>query len=278
MHAGDKAHAFSRMVEGMSKSWFWILPLMAACGSSNDQGGAAADAGDTDAGAAFDAAAIDASAPDDAGADVVSVDADAGGDADASDAATCTTKDLLVGGTDVTAQGWTVVKQDPATVSNGADYVKLETSTNGGATTSGMLLLTKANAFEVGKPFKVSVEMMVESVSTHNKYDSAAAILGSFTPPFGVSADRDQMIYLDGAAIGWADDSQSFAATVTNGAYHTYVLSVDAAGVATVTVDGAAALTRNAFVTNGTLAIGDQTNDKDVDAVVRIRSVKKLCP
>ena len=65
---------------------------------------------------------------------------------------------------------------------------------------------------------------------------------------------------------------------MTNGAYHTYVLSVDAAGVANVTIDGAAALTRAGYVTNGTIAVGDQSNDANVDGTLRIRSVKKLCP
>jgi hypothetical protein len=107
--------------------------------------------------------------------------------------------------------------------------------------------------------------------------DSAAAILGSFTPQFGAGNDRNQMVYLDPAKIGWADDSQSFAVTVTNSAYHTYELSVDAAGTATVTVDGIPALTRGGFVFNGAVAIGDQTNDPNVDSTLRIRSVTRLC-
>ncbi len=257
----------------MRRGWLWVLPLIAACGTSYDDGGAALDAGGTDAGASHDAQGADSSVGSDAGV------LDAGSDAatDAGDAATCAPKDLLVGGTDVGPQGWTVVKEGPATVSNGPDYVKLETTTTGGAT-GGMLLLTYPGAFEPGKPFEVSIEMLVESVNAHNQYDSAAAIMGSFTAPFGVGADRSQMIYLDSAKIGWGDDSQAFAATVASGAYHTYVLSVDAGGGASVTIDGMAALTRNAFTTNGTLAIGDQTNDANVDSVLRIRSVKRLCP
>ncbi len=120
--------------------------------------------------------------------------------------------------------------------------------------------------------------MQVESVNTHNSLDSGAAILGSFTPSFGNSTDRSQMIYLDSAAIGWADDTQSAAFSVTDGAYHVYELAVDAAKVATVSVDGVAKLTRNNFTTNGTIAIGDQTNDANVDGAVRIKSVERLCP
>ncbi len=186
--------------------------------------------------------------------------------------------DLLVGGTDVEAQGWSSSTQGPATLTDGPDYVRIATSTAAGATTSGMLLLYKAGIVPVGMPFKIQVEMLVESVLPHNQLDSGAAILGSFTPMFGNSTDRAQMIYLDAAAIGWADDTQSSAVNVTDGAYHTYELAVDAAGVATVSVDGAPRLTRSGFTTNGTFAVGDQTNDRNVDGTVRIRSVKKVCP
>ncbi|MCY1078806.1 hypothetical protein [Archangium lansingense] len=185
---------------------------------------------------------------------------------------------LLVGGEDITAQGWTTISQTPNTLTYGADYVRLETSTNSGGRTSGQLLITRANSLDATKPFKIHVTMQVESVSTHNSLDSGAAILGSFTSPFGNSTDRSQMIYLDNGAIGWADDTQSAAFPVTDGAYHVYELAVDAAKVATVSIDGVAKLTRNNFMANGTIAIGDQTNDPNIDGAVRIKSVERLCP
>lgn len=185
---------------------------------------------------------------------------------------------LLVGGDNITAQGWTVVAQAPNTLTYGADYVRLATSTNGGASTGGQLLITRANALDGTKPFKLQVTMQVESVNPHNQLDSGAAILGSFTSPFGNGTDRSQMIYLDSAAIGWADDTQSAAFSVLDGAYHVYELAVDAAKVATVSIDGVAKLTRNNFTTNGAIAIGDQTNDPNVDGAVRIKSVELLCP
>lgn len=104
---------------------------------------------------------------------------------------------------------------------------------------------------------------------------SGAAIWGSFTPPFGNGTERAQMVYLDSAAVGWADDTKSAAFAVTDGQYHT---AVDANHEATLSIDGVSALTRDAFSSNGTLAIGDQTNDKNVDGVMRIRSVTLLCP
>jgi len=196
----------------------------------------------------------------------------------AGDVAGCQPKVLLAGDTAIVPQGWATVMQAPASITYGPDYVHLQTSTAAGATTSGQLLLNYPGAVDVGKPFKLQVVMLVEAVNPHNQLDSAAAILGSFTPPFGAGNDRSQMIYLDSGKIGWADDTQSLAVSIVNNAYHTYELSVDAANVAQVTVDGVPALTRNGFVWNGAVAIGDQTNDANVDSALRIRSVTKLCP
>ena len=184
---------------------------------------------------------------------------------------------LLVGGTDIAAQGWTTVSQAPSTLTYTEDYTRLETSTSTGARTSGQLLIAKANALDPTQPFKLRVTMQVESASRHNQLDSGAAILGSITGSVGTQTDRSQMIYLDNAAIGWADDTQASAFAVTDGAYHVYELSVNTDKVATVSVDGVAKLTRNNFTTNGTIAIGDQTNDPNVDGAVRIKSVEKLC-
>jgi len=185
---------------------------------------------------------------------------------------------LLVGGDDITAQGWTTAAQAPNTLTYGADYVRLATSTNSGGRTSGQLLITRANSLDGTKPFALRVTMLVESVNNHNQLDSGAAILGSFTPPAGQAVDRSQMIYLDSGAIGWADDTQSAAFPVTDNAYHVYELSVDAAKVATVSIDGVPKLTRNNFAANGTIAIGDQTNDPNVDGALRIKLVERLCP
>jgi hypothetical protein len=195
----------------------------------------------------------------------------------ATDAAGCQPKPLLLGGSDVGPQGWSIVMQPPATVTNGPDFVRLQTSTSTGATTSGQLLLNYPGALETGKPFKLQVVMLVESVNPHNQFDSAAAILGSFTPPFGAGNDRNQMVYLDSGKLGWADDTQSFTTPIVDNAYHTYELAVDAAGAAQLSVDGVAALMRTGFTFNGAIAIGDQTNDVNVDSVLRIRSVTRLC-
>ena len=119
---------------------------------------------------------------------------------------------------------------------------------------------------------------LVERVSPHNQYDAGAAIMGSYTPPFGAGNDRGQMIYLDAGALGWADDAQMIPTSIANNAYHTVELAVDASMGAQVKIDGVAALSRSAFVSNGAIAIGDQTNDANVDSAIRIRSVTLLCP
>lgn len=182
-------------------------------------------------------------------ADAARFDA-ASGDALADTAAPgCQPKMLLTGGTDVTAQGWSVIKQ-------------------------GQLLLSRV---AVDQPFKLELVLQVEAVNRHDQLDAGAAILGSFTPPAGNANDRAQMSYLDPAAVGWADDTQSSARAITDGAYHTYVLSVDASRRAALTVDGNVAMTRTGYATTGTIAVGDQTNDRSVDAAVRIRSVSQRC-
>ena len=245
--------------------------LLTACSSTDDatpDGGAPRDdAGTKDA-------TLDVDLPDtgtDAGLDA--------GDADAAPDASSCPKTLLVGGVDVIPQGWSIVSLNDFELSYAGDSTVLKTSTTSGARQGGELLLSYPGAYEAGKPFRLQVVMRVDSVGQHNQADSAAAILGSFTGPIPAPDQRSQMLYLDAAEIGWADNSNRFATSVVDNAYHTYELSVDAANVARVSVDGAATpLTRSNFVTNGTIAIGDQTNDPNVDAVTRIRSVTRLCP
>src|SRR6185369_16620294 len=91
----------------------------------------------------------------------------------AGDAAGCQPKVLLAGGTDIAPQGWTTVMQAPAQIMYGSDYVHLATSTAMNATTGGQLLLNYPGALEIGKPFKLQVVMLVESVNPHNPLDSA---------------------------------------------------------------------------------------------------------
>jgi hypothetical protein len=273
----------------MRRILFSLFAVVAACGGddSSPDGGGPKDASSDSSFDAGQDASPEGDASSDAGVDASSdagIDAssDAGIDAssDAGADAGCQPTTLLVGGTDVIRQGWSVAQQPPATITYGTDYVHLETSTPAGARSGGQLLLYRAGVVETGKPFKIQVEMMIESVTTHNQYDTAAAIMGSLTGPVGNPAERGEMIYLDSNQIGWADDTRvgSPFNVATTDRYHVYELSVDASNTAHVTVDGTAALTRANFTTNGTIAVGDQTNDPGVESKLRIRSVKKLCP
>lgn len=232
--------------------WSWVVPiaLVAACGD--------------DPAIAIDAPALDAPADHDAPPDA------------AVDAPACVDRTLLVGGQAVEPQGWAIVQSGAATVTLAGDATELTTTTVGGA--GAHLLLTRAGALDPAQPFAISVELQVAAVAAHNQFDAAAAILVGFSPPFGVGAERQQMLYLDAARIGWADDSAQFAAAVTDGAFHTVRFDYDGAGVLQVRFDGALALTRTGVVPGATLAIGDQTNDPGVDATVRVRAVVEHCP
>lgn len=247
----------------MLRTSLLTLVAVAACGGGGSTG---PDAADTDA-AAQDASASDAAAPDASAADAP-VDATV-------DAVPCNPV-ILAGGTDVAAQGWGITQQGAATISYVAGGTQLATSTGG--STGGQLLLTLANAVQPGTAYTLQVELTLTAVNAHNQFDSAAAIMGSFTAPAGTPTERGEMIYLDANAIGWADNTQAFAVALADGNVHTIELAVDAAGAATVKVDDVAALSRAGFATNGTIAIGDQTNDPNVEATMVIKSVKRLCP
>jgi len=193
------------------------------------------------------------------------------------DAAECP-KVLFAGGTAPDQQGWTIVQQQPATLTVGTDDVELKTTTPAQATVSGQLLLSRADTIDLAKPSAIEVVMRVDAVNNHNAFDAAAAILASFHPSFGDSTDRAEMLYFDQATTGWADGAKPVSTTsIVDGKFHTIVFAIDAARTATVKIDGAQVLTRAQLTTNGTFAIGDQTNDANVDATMRIRSITKLC-
>ncbi|MBC7974105.1 MAG: hypothetical protein H7138_03905, partial [Myxococcales bacterium] len=179
------------MVLGLVVSTVSVL----GCGSSNEQ--ADASVPPIDAAPTIDAPDIDATI------EAPAVDA-------MIDAPPPCPKTLLVGGSELAAQGWLTASQAPSTLSDGADYTQLQTTTTMSARTSGQLLIYHPAAVELDQPFKLQVVMLVEQVNAHNTLDSAAAILGSFTPSVGNATDRAQMIYLDTAKLGWSDDTQSF--------------------------------------------------------------------
>lgn len=238
---------------------FFLLVCVLGCGDNHNNGADArpSDSRPIDSAVAIDARPIDA--PPDAPPD-----------------AACA-KQLLFGGETV-GSGTTVYQIAPATISygsggSGSDYTQLQTSTPAGGESGGQLLLAYENVIPASTAFSLEVVEQVVAVNPHNQYDSAAAIMGSLTGQVGTETDRGEMVYLDTAAVGWSDDSESFAVSIVDGNYHHFALSVSAAGSATFSVDGVQALTRNNYVTNGTVAVGDQTNDPMVDGTTRYQSV-----
>lgn len=203
---------------------------------------------------------------------------DAGGpDSETPPDAPACEKRLLIGGTDPVAQGWSVIMQPPATLTSGADYVALHTSTVTGQSSGGQLLLRYAGAVDPAMPFSIEIVMLVEQAAAHNPFDASLAILPSFTGAFGTTVERGQMLYLQSGEIGWADDTDQVTTPVSDGAYHRYVVSIDASGTEQVSVDGHAALMRVGVVRDGAITIGDQSNDPGLDSTVRVRSVTRLC-
>jgi len=215
----------------------------------------------------------DAAKPDARVADARLADARVDAAPDAAPDAPCDTV-LLAPGTLPETQGWTAVTAMPFATT--VRPTEVELSTSNGATTSGLLLLTYPTGFTATTPFDLSVELAVDRVDAHNLLDAGAAILLSFTPQFGSGPQRSQMLYLDGAAIGWGDETNQAAFNNVDGNFHDYRFSYDGAGKLEVRVDGSLLLTRmNPEI--GTLAIGDQTNDPNVNSTIRVKRVVKHC-
>lgn len=188
----------------------------------------------------------------------------------------CVPTPVFIGGMDPTAQGWTVTRTGSATISTaGPSITSLVTTTVG--TAGAHQLLSKPNLVTPGQPFDVELDIQINAVNPHNFLDSAAVLMARYTGPFGDGTDRAQMLYFDADRVGWADDTGNFLTNNLDGAFHTYRLQVDAAGNATVYRDGISILTRVGYMTNGTIAFGDQSNDPNVESSLYIRSVTLRC-
>lgn len=225
-----------------------------ACGEVEDRSGKLPDAAvQADASAEADGAVADAS----------------------SDAPACEPTMLLKPGSDPTAQGWQLTQTGSVELMVASDFTRLATMQS--ASGAAVALLSLPAAVDPALPFAIELVMLVETTAGHNQFDAPVALLGSYGGGFASPTERAQMVYFDRDTIGWADDTQSRPASNLDNQFHTYVLAVDAQKTATLSRDGVALLTRPDFITSGTIAIGDQTNDANVDGAMRIRSVRKLC-
>ncbi len=183
------------------------------------------------------------------------------------------------------AQGWTTVTNIVPPLPESTDGVSTFTlNTLAGTTTDtfGRRLLYSFNpGVSLANGFTLEADLEVVNADPHNPFDAGIVLMGSYTvPPFGGVADRSEMIWFENAAIGWGDDAQSAAVNTTIG-FKTYKLDVDAAGNATVFVNGTPVLSRTGFVTNGIIAFGDQTNDggsvtssADTDGHFNLRQIR----
>jgi hypothetical protein len=128
-----------------------------------------------------------------------------------------------------------------------------------------------------GTEFAIEWRLLVRSADPHNFLDAGVAFMPSYSSWPGTREERDQMIYFDMSAIGFADDTQSYSMATT--VVHIYRLAVDSAGNATVSVDGTDRLTRSNLTINGTIAFGDHTNDAMVDGDFEISQLRIItCP
>ena len=184
------------------------------------------------------------------------------------------------------AQGWVTLTNIVAPLPETTDGVSsftLDTKAAGLITTDGLgrqMLYTFNPVGSLANGFTLEADLQVVNADPHNPFDAGIALMGSFgSPPFGSGTDRSQMLWFENAAIGWGDDSQSAAVNTTSG-FKTYRLDVDAAGNATVFVNGSPVLSRTGFVTSGLIAFGDQTNDggsvssPDTDGHFNLRQIR----
>ena len=193
----------------------------------------------------------------------------------------CANRVLLDGSLPFTQQGWLLTSGPPSFAGPGADptaiQIQTDTDPNG---QGGYALLSLAGAVPTTAPFRIEWELLVLEVDPHNTFDAGVVLMGSYGGGFGLPADREQMVFIDRDRVGWADDTQVQLANSVDMAFHRYTFTVDANRRATVERDdGSISLVRTNFTTNGTIAIGDQTNDAGVDGNILVRRITLLsCP
>jgi hypothetical protein len=193
----------------------------------------------------------------------------------------CANRVLLDGSVPYNQQGWLLTSGGPAFAGQGPDptatQIQTDTGPNGEA---GYALLSLPGAVPTGAPFRIEWEVLVLEVDPHNLFDAGVVLMASYGGGFGLPEDRAQMVFIDRDRVGWADESQIQPANAVDMAFHRYTFTVDATRRATLERDdGSISLVRQNFTTNGTIAIGDQTNDTGVDGNILVRRITLLnCP
>lgn len=187
-------------------------------------------------------------------------------------AADTTSIELLNPYTNIYAQWKTAASTGDASYTSGMYLIP---STLGPANTS-MQLFHRQIPILVQDGYVVDFWLKVDDIQQpHNLFDAGLAFYAGTTDPGQFTftgAPRAQLIYFDEDAIGWGDESDTFAINTTD-QFHHYRVEVDSAGTARVLVDGALALQRSDFKAYPHIAFGDMTNDAGLNSRYSISSV-----
>lgn len=180
----------------------------------------------------------------------------------------CTPRVLLAAGTEPEAQGW-VLEHAGTGFSHSVTpgFLELKTTSD----TRQMLVL--ANAVPTDR-FVVELVVQVDASGGHTDTDAAVALMASFHTPVGSSTDLTRMIKLDTDSMSF--DGASIGLTTT--VMQTYRIERTAAGGIKVSIPNGGSISTSPFTTNGTIAIGDQTQAAGLDSTLRIASVTLMCP
>jgi hypothetical protein len=150
-------------------------------------------------------------------------------------------------------------------------------SSNPGPFNDGPILLFYRDLdFLPGTPYEIETTLQVLQ-SSGGAYSSGVTLYGTYGGPqggfAGVGRDRELYVFLGTNQVAWGDFSQTIAFDTTD-AFHTYLLSIDPSGLATLSIDGVPALSRTDFqISRLRVAFGDNTNGSGVDGRYRISNV-----
>jgi hypothetical protein len=183
----------------------------------------------------------------------------------------CAPRRLLTGGQPVEGQGWTIERVGSGTVTYGGGMTTLTTTGNA------RQLIVLRDAFPPSQWALTIIAQVVQSGGcTAN--NAAAAFMAGFHDPVGDAADRARMLCVSEALVAWGDGSSS--AGVGLGTLGQLKLDRTASGIRAIVQSsgGQATLASGGFMSNGTIAIGDQTTDAGLDSTIRLVSVELTCP